>query len=197
MINTDILNEKSRLRTELEKELAGLSGAKLRTRSRAAAENFFRCPEWKRASWVLAFLSMGHEIETEIILEKAFEEKKTVGLPRIQGKMIVFLRVDSLEVAWDLHPYGIKEPPLSFPVLEPAEAPGPVLLVTPGLGFTRCGDRIGRGGGFYDKFLEHTADTDLKAWGFCFDFQVMDCIPMTSRDRRVDGIVTDKEIIIL
>jgi 5-formyltetrahydrofolate cyclo-ligase len=68
------------------------------------------------------------------------------------------------------------------------------LVVTPALGFDRQGNRLGRGGSYYDRFF---ANTELKAsrCGFAFTEQLVDSIPITEHDEPVDSLVTDEGII--
>ena len=68
------------------------------------------------------------------------------------------------------------------------------LVVTPGLGFDRKGNRLGRGGSFYDRFF---ANSELKAsrCGFGFAEQLVGTIPVADHDKPVDIVVTDEEII--
>ncbi len=68
------------------------------------------------------------------------------------------------------------------------------VVVAPALGFDRIGNRLGRGGGYYDRFF---ANGRLKAprCGFAFSEQVIDSVPVMECDERVDFLVTDEEII--
>ena len=68
------------------------------------------------------------------------------------------------------------------------------LVVTPGLGFDKKGNRLGRGGSYYDRFF---ANTKLKAsrCGFGFAEQLVETIPVAQHDEPVDIVVTEKEII--
>ncbi len=70
------------------------------------------------------------------------------------------------------------------------------MIIVPGLVFDRTGFRLGRGGGYYDKFL---ADKKLRAkkCGFCFAEQLLkeDNLPVSKNDIAVDFLVNDKEII--
>ena len=68
------------------------------------------------------------------------------------------------------------------------------LVVTPGLGFDRKGNRLGRGGSYYDRFF---ANEQLKAsrCGFAFAEQLVDSVPVTSTDIPMDFLVTDEEVI--
>ena len=63
------------------------------------------------------------------------------------------------------------------------------LVLVPGMAFDRSGRRLGRGGGFYDRFLARLAPGTLKI-GFCFRCQVLEEIPTSDHDRLVDAIVT-------
>lgn len=68
----------------------------------------------------------------------------------------------------------------------------PEVLIIPGLAFDRNGARLGRGKGFYDKYLEKFSGSRI---GVCFDFQILDAIPSMAHDQGVDYIVTNQEII--
>jgi len=68
----------------------------------------------------------------------------------------------------------------------------PPTLVIPGVAFDREGNRLGRGKGFYDKYLNEFSGFRI---GVCFDFQVLDEIPSMEHDQGVDYLVTDQEII--
>jgi 5-formyltetrahydrofolate cyclo-ligase len=76
--------------------------------------------------------------------------------------------------------------------VEPVRAKQLDLLLVPGIAFDRHGNRLGRGGGFYDRLLaEYPAAT---AVGLCFDFQLVDSLPAEPHDRPVDWIVTESQV---
>jgi 5-formyltetrahydrofolate cyclo-ligase len=62
------------------------------------------------------------------------------------------------------------------------------LVVVPGLAFTRCGKRLGRGGGFYDRALADLPKT-VKRLGICFEFQVVEDLPTEPHDAPLDGLL--------
>ncbi len=64
------------------------------------------------------------------------------------------------------------------------------LLLVPAVAFTRAGARLGRGGGFYDRLLAQKGP-GTKAWGVCFEMQIVEAIPCEPHDREVDAIVTE------
>jgi hypothetical protein len=85
---------------------------------------------------------------------------------------------------------GLRNPIMGVPV--PYENID--LVVAPGLGFDRKGNRLGRGGSYYDRFF---TNKDLKApkCGFAFAEQVLESVPVTENDVPVDFLVTDKEVL--
>ena len=68
-------------------------------------------------------------------------------------------------------------------------------VVTPGLGFDRKGNRLGRGGGYFDRFFSNDTLRAVKC-GICFSEQIVDEVPMDETDIPVDMLITDKEILI-
>lgn len=78
-------------------------------------------------------------------------------------------------------------------VLVPEAEPNPSwpdLVVVPGVAFTRTGDRLGQGGGWYDRFLVRTRPGCIHV-GVAFDFQLLDAVPSAPHDVRLHGVVTD------
>jgi 5-formyltetrahydrofolate cyclo-ligase len=70
----------------------------------------------------------------------------------------------------------------------------PDLVVVPGLAFTASGDRLGQGGGWYDRFLSGTR-TDCLTVGVCFAEQILDELPVEAHDVRMDHVVTDAGVV--
>ena len=117
-----------------------------------------------------------------------------------------FLQIRSLEVDLERKTMGILEPTESLPDgaprpnLETHATDGPLdVLLMPGLAFESTGARLGRGGGFYDAFLERYARTcDAAGWprppavALAFDAQILDAgeVPVGRADRAVDALVT-------
>lgn len=67
------------------------------------------------------------------------------------------------------------------------------LAVVPGVGFDKNLNRLGYGGGFYDKLLLNIPDT-VKKIALCFDIQVVDRIPVSKNDIKVDLLITNTRI---
>ncbi len=91
--------------------------------------------------------------------------------------------------------WGIPQPDPSWPAWTPDPAAPRVLVVTPGLAFDPRGHRLGRGRGYYDRFLARlraTAGIRATVVAFCLDEQVVDRVPHGDGDQPVDAIVTDR-----
>lgn len=82
-------------------------------------------------------------------------------------------------------------------VVLPEDEPDPTsvdVVVVPGLGFTPAGDRLGQGGGWYDRFLSGLR-ADVQAVGVCFDVQLVDALPVEAHDVRMALVVTDRQVL--
>lgn len=84
---------------------------------------------------------------------------------------------------------------LSFPEDDPLPEPASFdLVVVPGVAFTERGDRLGRGGGWYDRLLPQLRD-DCATVGVAFDVQVLPELPVEPHDARVDVVVTETQVL--
>ncbi len=110
--------------------------------------------------------------------------------PRVLGKTLEFVDVSRLEdlstSPW--HP-GIRE---STDIAALVVAPGEIdVILVPGLAFTRDGARLGRGGGYYDRYLATMPASTLKI-GVCFAVQIVASLPTEPHDQRVDTVATEE-----
>ena len=101
---------------------------------------------------IFVFLSFDSEVRTDGLVKKAFSDTKIVAIPRIQHKGMIFHQINSLETGLIMNNYGIREPASHFPVIKP-DSLQPYLVIVPGLAFDKKKNRLGRGGGFYDRFI--------------------------------------------
>ena len=86
--------------------------------------------------------------------------------------------------------YGIPAPKDACPVLEREKID---LILVPGLCFDSKGNRLGQGGGYYDRYLNRTRAVRV---GVCHDFALLDAVPTQTHDARRDGVVTPKHTIV-
>lgn len=194
---------KETLRKELKSRLRAVPPEEYRSQGEKAAAVLGASSIWAGYNAVFLFLSMNSEIETQLILEMALAEGKRVFAPRVEGENIVFCPILSAQGPWLSGPFGIKEP-LYTPGAPgvPAQAQGehfPALVLTPGLAFDKSGRRLGRGRGYYDRFFAEldAAERQYFPLGFCMDFQILDEVPVDDYDKRVQGILTCKELYVV
>lgn len=184
--------EKVELRHRLRNCLFAMPPEERKSKSREACGNLVSTEAFQNASTVMMFLSLPHEVDTSEAILHAWQLGKAVAVPKIswQQRHMIPVRINSLETGFSTGVGGLRNPvtgvPIAFREID--------LVVAPALGFDRQGNRLGRGGSFYDRFF---ANKDLTAsrCGFAFAEQVVDSIPVTERDEAVSLLVTDKEVI--
>ncbi len=158
--------------------------------------SLFTMPLWEEAGIILTYLAFGQEVITDSIITTAFSGKKRVGIPRIRGRQMDFHFIPTREIIFELNSYGIREPKFDWPMLNlPELIAEKVLVIVPGLAFDRNKNRIGRAGGYYDRWLHRARGIDgidLTAVALCFHEQLLDHVPHDIKDEPVDAVLTDK-----
>lgn len=147
---------------------------------------------YKRAKVIFAFVSFKSEVDTHQIINRAISDKKIICVPKIKSKEkgIEIFKINSMtELSIGYH--GILEP---FDNCPPVDAKELNLILMPGAAFDRQGGRVGYGMGYYDRFL-----TNLKGYvdkiALAYGLQVLEKVPMDETDVRINGIITNNEII--
>jgi 5-formyltetrahydrofolate cyclo-ligase len=184
--------EKTKLRRDLQNCLLQMAPKTRSEKSRKACQQLVSTPEFQRASTLMMYLSLPHEVDTTEAILHAWQLGKIVAVPKIswQQRHMIPVRITSLETGISEGTSGLRNPitgvPIPFAEID--------LVVAPALGFDRKGNRLGRGGSYYDRFF---ANDQLKAsrCGFAFAEQVLESIPVTESDEPVELIVTDEEVI--
>ncbi len=179
---------KKELRSRLRNMLASLSPETLQDASRAAAGTLFGEPEYQRAEVMMIYLSHQHEVDTTPIVLQAWQDRKKVVAPQVswESRQMIPLEIRSLDDV-SSNQLGIREPVQGLPI--PIELID--LVIVPGLAFDPYGNRLGRGRGFYDRFLARPEFRGT-ACGVALESQVVDSIPAGPRDIKVNMLVTDQ-----
>ena len=185
------MNSKGAVRTQMRRLREGLAPADREERSGRIAERLRRLEAFWRARRVLFYAADGGEVETLPLLERWIEGGRKVILPRVEGETMILVEVDGLK---DLAPgyRGLLEPRSDRGRVVPWEEVEVALV--PGLAFDLEGNRLGRGGGHYDRTLARIGSKVFKI-GLAFDFQVVDRLPVEARDVPVDCVVTESRMI--
>lgn len=193
---------KSALRKTAKAALASVTPERRAAASADAAAKARAHPAWGGAELVLAFLSMPSEIDTAPVVEAAIAEGKRVAVPRIDGEDIAFVELTPGWRDWPRDRWDIPAPPADARAIPAAGiAALATLALVPGLAFDRSGGRLGRGKGYYDRFLASVAaarsaaaarssgpSSPFVALGYGYESQVVDSVPTDERDLPLDGL---------
>lgn len=158
--------------------------------ARAIASHLLAAPEVRRAATVAAYVSIGTEPGTTVLLEELLAAGKRVILP-------VLLSDNDLDWAvftGALAPArrGMLEP--TSPPLGPDAVAGADLVLVPGLAVSDRGERLGRGGGSYDRALARVP-AGTPVWILVYDEEAGVVVPVEPHDRPVTGIVSPSGIV--
>ncbi len=140
---------------------------------------------------IFIFLSYNSEVDTTNIIEKIKKSGSAVFVPRVN------LKTKTMDIVkypkdkdFTLNKYGIREPKASLPAANPAEID---IVISPGAAFTKNLDRLGYGGGYYDKFFPELKP-EAKIIAICYDEQIVEHIPVEEHDKKMDYVVSASKI---
>ena len=185
------MSSKGPVRTEMRRLRQELAPADREAWSRRIIEELWGLEAFARARRVVFYAAAGGEVETLPLIERWIEEGRKVILPRVEGDVMTLVEMDGLD---DLGPgyRGLLEPRPGAGQKVPWKEVEVALV--PGLAFDIEGNRLGRGGGHYDRALPRLGPKALKI-GLAFDFQVVERLPAEARDIPVHLVVTETRVI--
>ena len=183
---------KGQIRSDLRQKLAAMTDAQRHAKSIAACSLLAATQEFQNAQSIMLYLATPQEVDTSPLALRAWQHGKTVIVPKVSwhARRMVPMEITSLcndQVRETRH--GIKEPIAGNPV--PLQFID--MVVVPGLGFSFQGHRIGRGAGFYDRFLAQPEFLGISC-GIAFEEQVIETIPMLDHDVPLCMLATDRGI---
>lgn len=174
--------DKKALRREIREKKRAMTEEEIVDRSEKLGQLFAQSEAYRNAKTVYGYLPYNQEVRTVPMLEQALRDGKHVAVPKIYGDTMKFLYLDDLSKV-EKNDMGIPEPIADTPVADDKTA----LVLMPGLAFTKQGDRMGYGGGFYDRFLADEPDHPTLA--LCYAFQIVDSLPTEEFDIPVDTVL--------
>ena len=144
---------KAELRKKIFQEMKTLSQEQKQAMDQVLTERFLQHPFYQEAKTIATYLSFPHEFQTQELIEQALKGGKKVLIPKTypKGRMefVVYHPQQLVKTS-----FGLLEPKGDLEVVDPSQID---LIHVPGLAFTTEGYRIGYGGGYYDRYLEHFA----------------------------------------
>ncbi len=207
-----VRNAKAALRREALDAVRSIPSADRALAANAALEVLVAWDVYRNASTIALFCGTREELDTEPMIRRALADGKTVLLPRVTATPstrsdMVMVPVRDYDRDLDEGAFGILEPRAD---LAPDTGLHPDLILVPGTAFDENGGRIGRGKGFYDRFLEIYKDTTTLGtdtdpeskdgavtWkaGLAYEAQrVRKKLPLEPHDQRLDALVTERRL---
>ena len=177
------MSRKQNVRSQIAQLKQSLSEREVADFSQKIFNSLLQTDEFQSARCIALYHSIQGEVTTTDILAASRLLGKVIALPVVCGEKMEFHLFTGTE---QLSPgaFGIAEPYTSE--LVPPEKID--LFIVPGIAFDRKGNRIGRGKGYYDKYLSNIQKPII---GLCFGFQLLDAIPTESHDVKMTKIMTE------
>ncbi len=182
---------RNELRERLRQKRRALGEEERERTSAAAVGAILASPLFAEAELILLYAPVRDELDLTSLLLPALSGGKTVAFPRCrEGGEMDFFAVESTEALVSGF-RGIPEPPADAPTVTPDKK---TLCILPGLGFDPAGNRIGYGGGYYDRYLARYPD--MRTLGVCHSSLLLRHIPARPHDRSVSALLTEKGFLV-
>lgn len=186
---------KKEIRKEVLKQRRALDEETVALASQVICRKVLDIDAYQEAENVCLYMPIRNEVDAMLLAEAAEEDGKKVWIPKVMTKandkdgagemrFNAYTGEDCIETG----AYDIRES-TSEVFLEPNDK---TLIIMPGAVFTPWRDRIGYGGGFYDRFLDE--NPQCKTAALCFDLQIVDELPTESHDRKPDYVISESSI---
>lgn len=178
---------KQQIRREIEAKRKALDAQWLRAASARIVKNLQSLKIFQSSETIALYMAIAGEVNLDSLFPKCRELGKLTCIPVFNSKTKLYEMAEiTRETKCLTGHYGIREPlsPTLFPM-------GNVdLVIVPGVAFDRKGNRLGRGGGYYDRLLEGFSGASVAV---AFKFQILPEIPLEQHDKPVDILVTETE----
>ncbi|WP_141431586.1 5-formyltetrahydrofolate cyclo-ligase [Bacillus sp. 03113] len=184
------MDQKQALRKWMKTQLAEMTQQKIEDDSNWILQKLYEDPIWKKAKTVGITVSKSPEVDTLQIIRTLWELEKRVVVPKCLPKerKMIFRSITSFDQLESVY-FGLSEPieKITKEVM-PEEID---LLIVPGLAYTKIGNRLGFGGGYFDRYL---TQYDGPTISLAFSVQIVNDLPIGPYDLPVDKIITDRHV---
>lgn len=180
---------KTEIRATIKERFATLDENNKKIMDKKIIKNILNLEEYAKAKTIFSYVSKDKEVDTLELIVHSINNKKIVGVPIVKEKYkLDSIRINSLNEL-KIGKYNILEPKENSEKINPKDFE---LLFIPGLAFGIGGERLGRGGGYFDRFLLELPGLKI---GLAYEFQIFNSLPILDHDIKMDLIVTDKRIL--
>lgn len=189
----NVLQMKQSIRRQQMERRAGLSKRARKEAAREAARLFISTVPLEPVDIIAGYWPVSNEIDVSILLEMLQEQGYICALPVIQGlgRPLAFRRYEK-GAPLQPHPrFGMMEPYPAAPLVVPT------VVIAPLVAFDKDGNRLGFGGGFYDRTLEDLSRSHVVfTAGMAYSFQQVAMIPSLPHDQKMDCVITDRGVVV-
>ncbi|XP_052098213.1 5-formyltetrahydrofolate cyclo-ligase-like isoform X2 [Mytilus californianus] len=183
---------KGLLRKEIKQRVAGLTESEKQRQSKIVTDKLLSLEKFQGSKKVSVYLHMSDEIQTVAILQHLLKNKECY-IPQYIGPKMKMVRLKSWQDYTELPEtkWKIKQPADHDVRPDALDTEGLDLIIMPGLGFTTECDRLGRGKGYYDTYLQKCEDMGYKPYtvALAFNEQICHSIPTDSHDKKLDVVL--------
>lgn len=184
------MDSKHTVRQQLRNVTKTLAHSSFLQEDSASVSAFLASPLYQQCSLLFAFVPLSDEVDITPILHHAFTHK-SLALPKCSEERLTFFTVrEGWETTLQKSSLGVAEPSGGLPAL----VEGHSLLLVPAMAYTAKGERLGRGKGYYDRFLYQ--NPSLMSIGICRRHQLLTSLPIEERDINVQQVLCNGVFII-
>ncbi len=182
-------DRKARLRKRIRALEFSLSNSYVADSNMLITSTLLQTPEYLASDLILTYVSIDKEPDTYELMKHALGEQKRVAVPVSSGRgQMDFFEIRALSDLSKKDAFGIPVPEIT---VTPVTRTKNTVAIVPGVCFTMNGDRLGRGAGFYDRYLQSFPNPTI---GLCRFALLRDTLPVLPHDLPVDIVVTEVQV---
>jgi len=210
MENINIM--KKRIREAVSKFRDSMNQDEVENKSSIIIDKIYQTEAYKESNIIMCYVNFKNEVITKGFIERCLNENKRIAVPLVQKisctqeelnknctesinkrkSEIVASEIYNLENDLSKGTFGILEPlPENIREIDPRYID---MVIVPGVAFDLKRNRLGFGAGYYDRFLSKVRSNCIKI-GICYEIQLMEDIPVSQYDIKMDMIITENRII--
>ena len=187
------MHYKQLYRYDAKNKISKLTKEQINEKSKKIFDSLLKLDEFLNARHIMCYMSKENEVDTRPIFEYAFSKGISISAPRCSSTDEGIMESYAVGKFEDFREgrFGIMEPRYVMP-----RAPKGTIevIIVPGLAYSILGERIGKGGGYYDRYL---AESNSFLIGLCFDECLYEILPEDPHDIKMDAVISDERTIVI
>ncbi len=188
----NVFQDKAALREAVEARRRALSPDEVRRLGGEVQRHLAALDVFRPGAIVALYDAQGFEVPLSELAVALHARGLRLAWPRVvRGARVLALHEGLAGPDWPVSRFGLREPPPDAPAVAPEEVE---VFLVPGVAFTRDGQRLGRGGGYYDSTLA-LRKPGARLVGVCFELQRVDALPVGEHDVAVELVVTEAGVL--